>query len=195
MKNRILQLAVIIFTGFLGVAQAATIVVNTADNADFGAGKINLVRALTNVNNGDMIAFNIPGAGPHYLESPAEGFPLLIKDNVTIDGYSQPGASRNSNPITASNNAVIKSVLDSRNGIYRDMRYNLFTPGNSSPPIDNSAMATERAGYTDTERATLGIHRATNANIRGLAFLGSLEGSAYGIAVAHDYGGDTTVKD
>jgi len=199
MKHRIpYALAVLTLGGFLNVAPAATIVVNTADNADFSVGRTNLVRALTTVNNGDTIAFNIPGAGPHYLETPAGGFPVLIKDNVTIDGYSQPGASANTNPLTASNNAVIKIVLDSRNGNYRDMEYPLFTLANSSPPIDNTAMAAERGGYGAPERAVLGIYRATNVNVRGLALLGSesgLTGGEYGIAVAHDYGGDTAVKD
>ncbi len=186
--------------GLLAVApitRAATITVNTADNADFTAGKTNLVTALRIVNDGDTIAFNIPGAGPHYLQTPAGGLPVLIKDNVTIDGYSQPGSAANTNPNTAANNAVIKIVLDSRNGNYRVMEYTAFTPGNSDPPIDNSGISTERGGYGDTEVAILGLYRATNANIRGLAFLGNYTGdpSTYSIAVAHDYGGNTNVLD
>ena len=198
MKIRNHCLNLLLFTGALGISQGATITVNTADSTDFSAGKTNLVYALTNLNNGDTIAFNIPGAGPHFLETPAGGFPIVIKDNVTIDGYSQPGAVPNSNPLTQSNNAVIKIVLDSRNGNYRDMEYPLFTLENSSPPIDNTSMATERGGYGFPERAVLGIYRATNVNIRGLAFLGSeggVAGGEYAIAVAHDYGLDPTVKD
>ncbi len=195
MKLRIAPTILYSLTLMTGLTQAAIITVNTADNTDFSAGKTNLVYALTNINDGDTIAFNIPGTGPHYLETPPNGFPLLVKDNVTIDGYTQPGASPNTNPNTMSNNAVIKIVLDSRNGNYRDMEYTLFTPFNSSPPIDNTSMANERGGYGGGERATLGIYRATNANIRGLAFLGTFEPDAYGIAVAHDYGLDTAVKD
>ena len=43
-----------------------TIVVNTADNTDFSAGKTNLVTAINLLGDGDTINFNIPGAGPHY---------------------------------------------------------------------------------------------------------------------------------
>jgi hypothetical protein len=196
MKTRILnRLSIATLVASVGAASAATITVNTADNADFSAGKTNLVYALTNINDGDTIAFNIPGTGPHYLQTPVNGYPILIKDRVTLDGYTQPGASPNTNPITTSNNAVIKIVLDSRNNNFRDMEYTLFTLANSSPPIDNTSMATERGGYGAPERAVLGIYRATNVTIRGLAFLGTFDPGAYGIAVAHDYGLDTSVKD
>jgi hypothetical protein len=196
MKNRILNSTLLAtLVASIGAANAATITINTADNADFSAGKTNLVYALTNINDGDTIAFNIPGAGPHYLQTPANGYPVLIKDRVTVDGYTQPGASANSNPITTSNNAVIKIVLDSRNNNYRDMEYTLFTLANSSPPIDNTSMVTERGGYGAPERAVLGVYRATNVTVRGLAFLGTFDPGAYGIAVAHDYGLDTSVKD
>ena len=182
------------------ITRAAVITVNTADNSDFSAGATNLVTALLEVKDGDTIAFDIPGAGPHYLQTPVGGFPLLIKDNVTIDGYTQPGAVANSNPNTAPNNAVINIVLDSRNGNYRAMGYAQYTLSNSIPPIDNTTMATERAGYGTNEMAILGVYRATNANIRGLAFLGdSYETNSglftYMIAVAQDYGLNTNVLD
>lgn len=158
------------------------------------AGKMNLSEAILALNDGDTINFNIAGAGPHYLTSPEGGFPVIIKDNVTVDGYSQPGASANSNPITAANNAVIKIVIDARNGKFRDMGYTAYTLDNSSPPIDNTSIATERGGFTPAEEyAILGLYRATNANIRGLAFLS--DGTHYGIAIAHDYGYDKTVHD
>src|SRR5207302_8289375 len=56
------------------------------------------------------ISFNVPGtAGQvHYLQTPPNGYPIITNNGVTIDGYSQPGASPNSNPIHAPNNARIK---------------------------------------------------------------------------------------
>ena len=39
----------------------------------------------------DTIEFNIPGAGPHVIK-PATRLPAII-DPISIDGYSQPGAS------------------------------------------------------------------------------------------------------
>jgi hypothetical protein len=169
----------------------------------------------------NTIAFNIQGAGPHYINPPPGGFPLLTKDNTTIDGYTQPGSSPNTNPITQSNNAVIKIVLDARgtNNNLRDMAYVFYgTLTTSDPPINNSSMAGsppgtsgqfERGGFTPgsispyvpEEVAILGIYRATNVTIRGLAFLGDYQTSSanglseYAVAVAIDYGLDTSVKD
>jgi hypothetical protein len=125
MKTRILQpLIITTLIAMMGVARAATITVNTADNTDFSAGKTNLVRAIQALQDGDTIQFNIPGAGPHFLITPAlvlgagggGGYPEITKNNVTIDGYSQPGAVPNTNPIKAANNAQIKIVIDSRAG-------------------------------------------------------------------------------
>lgn len=133
-----------------GVALSATITVNTADNNDFGAGKVNLYRAITNASDGDTIAFNIPGAGPHYLVTPVFGYPVVTANNLVIDGYTQTGASPNTNPLLGTNNAVLKIVLDSRNG-----------EGTSNPGV----------GFGDSETGVLFL-MATNCHVRGLCFLG-----------------------
>lgn len=178
-------------------AASAAVITVTSPSDSHVAGKTNLSEAILALNDGDTIAFNISGAGPHYLIAPAGGFPVITKKNVTVDGYTQTGAKANTNPITAANNAVIKIVLDCRNGNVRDMGYTAFTPENSSPPMDNTYMADERGGYSPGgEFAILGLYRASGANIRGLAFLSSLPtdgNSWYGIAIAHDYGHQTAV--
>lgn len=181
-----------------GIAIGPRVITVTSTNTTDIPGLTNLSQAILALQDGDVIRFNIPGlpGQVHYLPSPPGGFPIITKDNVMIDGYSQPGASPNSNPISAANNAQIRIVLDARNGNYRDMEYTAFgTAVTSSPPIDNSSMSTERGGYGAPEKAILGVYRATNANIRGVAFLGTFEEGNYGIAVAHDYGLDTEVKD
>ncbi|MDW8309060.1 MAG: hypothetical protein RMK20_06775, partial [Verrucomicrobiales bacterium] len=83
---------------FAGNALAATFtVINTASD---GAGSF--AQAIRDANNSpdpvNTIVFNIPGPGPHYINPPVGGFPLLIKDNTTIDGYSQPGSAVNTAP-------------------------------------------------------------------------------------------------
>ena len=101
--------------------RAAIITVNTEDNTDFTAGKTNLITAINNLHDGDTINFNIAGAGVHRLVTPAPvlgaggggGYPEITNNDVTIDGFSQPGSSANSNTILATNNAVYKIVLDS----------------------------------------------------------------------------------
>ncbi|HEY5912623.1 MAG TPA: hypothetical protein VJA21_18635 [Verrucomicrobiae bacterium] len=179
----------------------ATVVVNTADNSDFSAGKTNLYYAITNCESGDTIAFNIPGPGPHFLQVPAGGLPLIYKKhNLTIDGYTQPGATPNSNPITAANNAVLKIVIDGRNGNGRNMDASTYdgTLAASDPPINNTSMSLERTGYGSTEWGLLGIYRSRNVTVKGLAFLGddlTTANSVYCIAFEHDYGLNTAVLD
>jgi len=186
----------------VGSAYAATVTVTVRDDGTSNIGAPGTFYwALTNAQAGDTIAFNIPGAGPHYLQIPPNGFPLIYrKTNLTIDGYTQPGSSPNSNPITGANNAVIKIVVDGRNGNTRDMAYEAYdgTLIASDPPINNTAMATDRSGYGHDELALLGVYRSTGVTIRGLAFLGTLtpvnSGAVKGICFAHDYDLDTTVR-
>ncbi len=202
MKKRILHLAAIGITVLMGVAQAATVTVTVVDDGVSNIGAPGTFYwALTNANANDTIAFNIPGAGPHYLQIPPLGFPIIHrKHNLTIDGFTQPGASPNSNPITSANNAVMKIVIDGRTGGARDMRYILFTPLNTDPPIDNTFMngvPPEVAGLTGIgESALLGIYRSTNVNVKGIAFLGAILTTGVrqkGIVIEMDYDTETAV--
>jgi hypothetical protein len=153
--------------------------VNTT-NEVAGAGEMNLAGAIAALEDGDTIVFSIPGAGPHYLRTPTNGYPLITKNNVMIDGYSQPGAMPNTNPILASNNAQLRIVLDSRDVITPD--YTNYTNMGYEP--DNST-----AGFSPEEFAVLGILGGTNVHIRGLCLLGSHGAglSQYGIAIARTF--------
>ena len=104
------------------MATAATIIVNTTNNVSPGPGQTNLVQAISLLHDGDTINFNIPGSGAQYLRRLRAATRLSRTDNITIDGYSQPGAAPNTNSIHAANNAQIKIVLDSRNGNGMSMR-------------------------------------------------------------------------
>ncbi|MBI5946552.1 MAG: right-handed parallel beta-helix repeat-containing protein [Chloroflexi bacterium] len=101
-------------------AAAATIVVNdTGDNlhdpgcATTGTGTCTLRDAITfaNANTGhDTISFNLPGSGVRTI-SPATALPTLSgADGVTIDGYTQPGATANS--AATGSNAVLLVALE-----------------------------------------------------------------------------------
>lgn len=130
--------------------------VTTANNANPPAGSTSLLQAMTGLQNGDTIRFNIPGNGPHVIATPAGGYPLITADNVTIDGYSQPGSTANTNPILAANNAKIGIVLDSRNGNVKVLDFD--------PEVSSS-------GYGDTEAAVIGIYGATNVTVSGVSIL------------------------
>lgn len=161
------------------VERVRKVVVDTADNASpAGDGKTSLLEALQGLQDNDIITFNIPGAGPHVITTPLGGYPLITKAGVTIDGYTQPGATPNTNGILEGNNASLKIVLDS-----------------SGDDASSDALPLRRStrlpypGYGDSENAILGIVEADDVTIRGLAFKarhtpGSDEDpSIYGVAL------------
>ncbi len=86
MKTSIVLAALLV----TAAARAATYTVTST--ADSGAGSLRQAITDANGNPGaDTINFNIVGSGVHTI-APATALPNLT-DAVTINGYSQPGAS------------------------------------------------------------------------------------------------------
>ena len=98
-----------------------------------------------------LIKFNIPGDGPHVIEIPEEGIPYIMADNVTIDGYTQPGSSPNTNSILEPNNAVIKLVIDAG-----------------------------EMGHANGEQDLLTM-KGNNIHVRGFSFLSSFNAEIFGV--------------
>jgi IPT/TIG domain/S-layer homology domain len=95
----------------LGVTAATYTVTTTADS---GAGSLRQAILDANGNAGaDTIAFDIPGSGIQTIAL-AAGLPA-VTGSVTIDGYSQPGSSANTNPPGQGTNAVILIELNGQN--------------------------------------------------------------------------------
>ncbi len=93
-------------------ASAATFTVTNTNDA--GAGSLR--QAILDANGAggaDIIDFNIAGGGPHTIQ-PLSQLPI-ITEAVDINGFSQPGASANTNPITMGSNAVMQIELDGSN--------------------------------------------------------------------------------
>ncbi|MDY6794817.1 MAG: NosD domain-containing protein [Actinomycetota bacterium] len=115
-KNRLLFRAVLIvifvaaavasmFVISLDTARAATYTVINTNNS--GAGSLRQAIDDANANPGaDTIEFDIPGSGPHVIQ-PTSFLPAFT-DEVTVDGYSQPGSAR----ATATTPATILIELD-----------------------------------------------------------------------------------
>jgi len=201
-RCKISFLTTLALAAVIGNAAAATVTVTKVDDGVSNIGASGTFYwALTNCHPGDTIAFNIPGTGPFYLQEPPGGFPIIHKlGNLLIDGYTQPGASANSGSATQSNNAVIKIVIDGRNGNDVSMYGPSYTVDNTVPPIDNTGPAQQgiRNGFGLTERALLAVYRSTNVWIRGLAFIGTYNSSypngvQKGICFARDYDNDATI--
>ncbi len=97
-------------------ASGATFTVTNTN--DSGAGSLRQAILDANSNAGsDTIAFNVSGAGCSggvCTITPASFLPFAT-DTVTIDGYTQPGSSPNTNP-TGAINAVLKIVIDAGPG-------------------------------------------------------------------------------
>jgi hypothetical protein len=66
MKKTYLSLA--FGASFIFATQAATLTVTTTNNVDPAASQLSLAQAISRAQDGDTIAFNIPGPGPHYIE-------------------------------------------------------------------------------------------------------------------------------
>lgn len=126
-----------------------------------GTGAGSLTAAINALVDGDTIKFAIPGAGPHFIQTPPDGYPLITKNDITIDGYSQTGASPNTASIHSANNAVLKIVLTSTNGNALSMQTAVETSFGTPIP---------KLGYGDDEQAILGFFHATNSTIKGLVF-------------------------
>ena len=91
---------------------AATFTVTNAN--DSGAGSLRQAILDANANFGDdVIEFNIPGSGVHTIVL-ASALPAITQP-VTIDGYTQPGSSPNTNPVGQGLNTVLRIEI-TRNG-------------------------------------------------------------------------------
>ena len=91
------------FSACNSVAGSAFVVTNTLST---GAGSLAAAISAANASSDlSIIRFDIPGAGPHRIYT--GGFPAL-SNNTIIDGFTQAGASPNTNPLGQPDNAVIK---------------------------------------------------------------------------------------
>ena len=95
-------------------AQTTFTVTSTADPGDGVCDAVCTLREAINAANAtvgaDIIAFSIAGTGPHTI-APGSALPT-ISDPLVIDGYTQSGASGNTNPVGQAINATLMIVLD-----------------------------------------------------------------------------------
>ncbi len=107
---------------------------------DAGAGSLRQAILDANANVGaDTITFAILGSGVHTI-APATALPL-ITDGVTIDGYTQSGASANTQAPDQGTNAVILIELDGTNtGLGSDAAVLFFAPGSGGSAVRGLAI-------------------------------------------------------
>ncbi len=92
-------------------APAQALVFTVTNTGDSGPGSFRQALLDANAAPGlDSIEFNVPGPGVHTI-APATALPNITSP-VLIDGYTQPGASPNTNALGAGINAVLQIQLD-----------------------------------------------------------------------------------
>ena len=111
MRVRVAASALVALLASAGAFATTYTVMTTADS---GAGSLRQAILDANANPGaDTIDFNITGSGVHTI-APATALPT-ITEAATINGYSQPGASANTNAPNQGTNAVIQIEIDGTN--------------------------------------------------------------------------------
>ncbi len=90
-------------------AAYSNVVTNDYDDNTTGTLRA-VIRQANTVPGAQTISFNIPGAGPHVITVVNQNLPA-ITDALTIDGFTQPGAVPNSNPVGSPSNAQMKIVI------------------------------------------------------------------------------------
>ena len=174
------------------VVPATSFTVNTTDNQDDGACDANhcslkeaIKAANANVDQ-DFIHFNIPTTAPGYDATTgvytiaAATFPLIERGGVTIDGYTQPGASPNT--LTVGNNAVLVIELAGTGGFSSGLTIGggSFTPDG---PVTIRGLVINRFGG-DGIRIWEGSGHVIEGNFIGTYPTGTLDlGNGIGIAI------------
>src|SRR5207302_10954687 len=109
MKKLTLLFSTATLTLFYSAAEAAIITVNTTNNINpVPLVETSLQQALTNLQDGDTIQFNIPGNGPFHPQTPTNGYPVITNNSITIHGHSHHASSPTTNELLAPNNAKIQ---------------------------------------------------------------------------------------
>ena len=96
--------------GVIGAAQGATFTVTNENDNGPGSLRDAIEKANQTLSEKDTIAFNIPGASVHLIY-PLSPLPTITSP-VVIDGYTQPGATRNTE--ADGDDANLPIILDGR---------------------------------------------------------------------------------
>lgn len=129
-------------------SRAADFVVTNTNSSGLGS----LYQAITDANNtpgADRIVFNIPGSGVHKIDVSQTPIPT-ITESLTIDGYTQPGATPNS--FDFGDNAIILIQIDGGTSSL-----------NQPPPYQRSGLIFLRAtaangrGYSPSDYTVRGL--------------------------------------
>jgi len=125
----VLKFSFVVCTVLAGFATARANTFTVTNTSDVGPGSLHDSILEANAAPGaDEIHFNIPGSGVQKICVNRNGLPE-ITDPLTIDGYTQPGASPNTRAL--GNDAIILIHLDGRNDFSGPVNGLVISAGNS----------------------------------------------------------------
>lgn len=175
-------------------ATAGAAVFTVTNTNDSGPGS--LAQAITDANHlagPDRIEFDIPGAGVHTITVTGDE-QLGVLDDLTIDGYTQPGAHPNT--LAVGDNAVILIQIDGGGPASTISNGLAFAVGTSTvrglsltgfSPASGTAISTGDA-FGDPSAVTV------EGNFIGIAPDATVRGSDIGVSGADVVGGTTPDK-
>jgi len=177
MRARVIAFAVTLLTS-MWVNAATFNVVNTNDS---GAGSFRQAILDANANPGaDVIAFAIPGAGLHTIT--AASFWPPITEQVTIDGYTQPGSSPGTNAFPLPINAV---PLIELTGVQNQLN------------VSSTAAGTVIRGLITSGTGDTIVVNASNVKVQGNFIgtnaAGTARASISGFGIRHNVGDNLTI--
>ena len=138
---------------------AVPFVFTVTNTNDSGTGSLRQAILDANSMGGGTITFNITGGGVHTI-SPMTVLPTITQ-TVTIDGYTQPGSSMNTNPTTMGLNTVLSIELNGQ-----------FSGSNFGGLIVNAPNCTVR-GLVINRFVGDGIRVCTDGNVFSGNFIGT----------------------
>ena len=161
---------------FLGARPAHAADFGVTNTGDGGAGSLRQAILDANARGGaDKISFAIPGGGVKTI-SPASALPT-ITDPVTIDGYTQPGSTPNTNGPGLGDNAALKIELNgaaagsgvpglnisTTNSTVKGLVINRFSSygirlgGDGGHTVEGNFIGTDAAGSADLGNGSSGV--------------------------------------
>ncbi|MEP6483795.1 MAG: right-handed parallel beta-helix repeat-containing protein [Rudaea sp.] len=173
-----------------GTASAAVIFPKVTNTNNSGSGSLRAAITASNANGADgaIISFDIgSGCGPHVIHL-ATALPDLTAE-VHVEGYTQPGASKNTLNGYSENNAAICIVLAGDNAVDDG----LAVPASVADAMEMSVQGVAFSGFTHSALNLRGGSHHVVAGIRTGGSLGgfALQTNSYGVILAAGVHGAT----
>jgi hypothetical protein len=171
-------------------ASAAVIFPKVTNTNDTGSGSLRAAITAANANGADgaIISFDIGSScGPHVIHLNT-ALPDLAQE-VHIEGYTQPGASKNTLDSFVQNNATICIVLAGDNNVDDALAV-------SASVADAMEMSVQGVAFSGFTHAALNLRGGSNHGVAGVRTGGNLGGFAlqtvsYGVILAAGVHGAT----